>query len=197
MALLAVSLWPLPVLQVVSGQRSDGPAVPLYEAPLLPGASFGVRYLHSIFGAPVEERLRIAPGGFALVEVISTTERIDGYYAFPHGRLEASGGRYRLVPAGDPIVRAPVRMRATALGRRSLVVGGHCVSLAALGDVVELGWRRVPSARWLYSVLRQTLPGKDVLSTCPVPAIAATLTKGSTKAPSPTENNWTSGKSRS
>jgi|SRR5690606_34017610 len=174
-ALLLFGLWPLPLLEVYAWETGAGPAL-AYEAPLLPGAGFSIRYRHSIFQVGVEERFRPAPQGFALVEVASTTEEIADYYAFPRGRLVAASGHWRLLPGQDLTLSAPLRIRATPLGRRSLVVGERCVPLAAFGEIVELRWRRVALARWLWSAAGQTIFGKDVPSTCPVPAIATVST---------------------
>src|SRR5690606_37671390 len=104
---------------------------------------------HSIFGVEVEERLSLTSRGFALVEVTSTTDRIAEYYAFPNGRLQRVNDRFRLVPGEALIIPQPVRIRATAVGERTLVLGNRCVPLAGLAERVELRWRRAVLVQWL------------------------------------------------
>ncbi|HEY8416892.1 MAG TPA: hypothetical protein VIK93_02520 [Limnochordales bacterium] len=174
--LVLVSLWPLPVLQVSAGREPGAALVVAFEAPLVPGETFGIRYRHSIFGVGVEERFSLAPRGFALVEVISTTDGIAEYYAFPNGRLEPAADHFRLVPGEALIISLPVRIRATPVGERTLVLGTRCVPLASLGETVELRWRRAALVRWLLGAVRHTFFGKDVARTCPVPAISAVST---------------------
>lgn|GEM_PF-1190396 len=190
-ALLALVLWPLPVLQIAAwngsplGGAGGGPTL-VERVPLVPGQTFGIRYRHSIFEVPVEERFAISSPGFVLVEVLSTTDRIEGYYAFPRGRLESMPGHFRLLPGEVVTLDAPLRVRATAVGRRTLVVGERCVPLAALGPVVELSWRREPLAiwlcLWLWGAVRQSILGKDVKLPCPVPAITTTFVPTPTPA---------------
>ncbi|HEY8496403.1 MAG TPA: hypothetical protein VIK98_05135 [Limnochordales bacterium] len=179
-ALLALVLWPLPVLQIAvwsdSPQEGTGGGPTLvHRVPLLPGETFGIRYRHSIFEVPVEERFALAPQGFALVEILSTTDRIEGYYAFPRGRLESMPGHFRLLPGEVVTLDAPLRVRATAVGQRTLVVGERCMPFVTLGPVVELSWRREPLVIWLWGAVRQTSLGKEVQLPCPVPAITTTL----------------------
>ncbi len=144
-------------------------------ARLGPGETFGIRYRHSVFGVAVEERLAPVPRGFQLVEVVSTTDRIEDYYAFPGGRLQPMPGYFRLAPGEETVIDAPLRVRATPVGQRTLVLeDGGCVPLGDLGDIVELRWRRVSVARWLWETAHQALFGKDVRLPCPVPAITTT-----------------------
>ncbi|OUM94823.1 MAG: hypothetical protein BAA04_11290 [Firmicutes bacterium ZCTH02-B6] len=173
-----VLLWPLPVLQVTvwdEGSFQDGGgAERTVRIPLVPGETFGIRYRHSIFEVPVEERLALARQRFVLVEVWSTTNRIEGYYAFPQGRLEEMPGYFRLLPGVPVMMETPLRVRATAAGRRTLVVGTRCVPLVSLGPVVELNWRWEPLVLWLWAAAHQTILGKEVQLPCPVPAITTT-----------------------
>lgn len=173
---LALGWRPLPVLEAWADDASGPGPKKVHEAPLWPGETFGIRYRHSVFGVAVEERMAPVPGGFAVVEVLSITDRIAAYYAFPQGRLKPMPGYFRLLPGAELTVGAPLRLRATPVGQRTLVVGRGCVPLTALGDVVELHWQPASLVRWLWSAARQTIAGKDVPWTCPVPAITTKTT---------------------
>src|SRR5690606_4506261 len=148
--------------------------------------SFEFCYRHSIYNEPVDKLFAFSSQGFVLIEVLYTTDRIEGYYAFPRGRLESMPGHFRLLPGEVVTLDAPLRVRATAVGRRTLVVGERCVPLAALGPVVELSWRRESLAiwlcLWLWGAVRQTILGKDVKLPCPVPAITTTFVPTPTPA---------------
>jgi len=93
---------------------------------------------------------------------------------FP-GVKALDGVDFRLLPGEVVTLDAPLRVRATAVGQRTLVVGERCMPFVTLGPVVELSWRREPLVIWLWGAVRQTILGKEVQLPCPVPAITTTL----------------------
>jgi hypothetical protein len=121
----AAALLPQRAVVAVQGERGL-----VASRPLPPGGSFGLEYLHSYYHAPAVEWFRASPGGgFDLVGVASPSEAVLDYYALA-GERRRDGAWLRLVPRRAqhfdilPLV-------ATPLGRRTLVVGGDRLPLAA------------------------------------------------------------------
>ena len=137
------ALGPSWYLEVAAGDRVA------YRFPVRPGETVALDYMHSMFRTPVRERFRVTEAGLELVRVGAGTPDIAWYYDFPGARLErrpegkpapareepAAGARpwYELAAPGGAALMPParrLRVMATAVGRRTLVVGGRCLPLA-------------------------------------------------------------------
>jgi uncharacterized protein DUF1850 len=93
---------------------------------------FAVRYLHSVYRAPVTETFAAGPGHrFRLVAVASPSEAVLDYYALD-GRRGSEGGWWRLEPEPSPRLEA-LPLLATEVGRRTLEVGQRRLRLYATG----------------------------------------------------------------
>ncbi|HEY8394710.1 MAG TPA: hypothetical protein VIK92_07935 [Thermaerobacter sp.] len=162
-ALVAGCLWPVPYVEVEAGRAV------VYRARVRAGQRVALDYMHSLFRRPVREEFRVTAAGLLLTRIASTTPEIDGYYALPRARLRrvaaAEGRRYELVAGDGEGLLPPVRrlaVRATAVGKRTLVVGGTCYRLPGGGDghratLVVLRWR--PSVLGVADAVAHALRG--------------------------------------
>lgn len=139
-ALLAVRV---PVLVVSPEPLRPGAAETV--VPFVPGQPAALSFRHSVWGVTVVERFRMEGAGLRLVAVEAPTPDVDAYYHIGGARLEGRPGTYRLEVPANPPLRA-LRVRATPLGVRTLVVGRRCLPLLRVGDVVVL--RTVPVPPW-------------------------------------------------
>lgn len=91
------------------------------------GDGFSLSYIHSIYGAPAEERFVIQNDGrLKLVSVTSPSRAVLEYYG---------------PAAGDPSLVPPVRtlpLIADRVGRRTLNIAGQQIPLYAFGDGAHL-----------------------------------------------------------
>ncbi|HEY8369434.1 MAG TPA: DUF1850 domain-containing protein [Thermodesulfobacteriota bacterium] len=153
----AVAL-PVPVLEATP----DAPGRPRLARLVAPGERVELTYRHSMFDVPVRERFEVdARLRLVLEEIRSTRLDIVGYYDIPGAAVEVADGDVRLVRLG--LAHERLRVRATAIGDRSLVVGGCAVPLRALAGE---GGALTLEVRWRPAV---ALPGYEE-APCPSPA---------------------------
>jgi hypothetical protein len=132
-AVLALAVAALAVPALAHGD--DGPRVVVRDAAgdvvadaALPAdGRFALRYRHSVYEAPAEERFRAEGDGFVLESIASPSRRVLEYYE-AEGRIT----RGALVPA-HPARFTTMALAATERGRRTLVAGGERVPLYELG----------------------------------------------------------------
>jgi hypothetical protein len=122
----------------LAGRGEDGPAVTV-RAPdghliarvPLDGDTFAVSYRNSIYTTLAEERYRVNPDGrFELVEIAAEQLAVlEEYYAVPDPPRPAPPGDrldYVVEPNPErPAVFDDLRIAATDLGERTLIVPGH------------------------------------------------------------------------
>jgi hypothetical protein len=111
---------------------------------LPPHGRFALAYRNSLYRAAAEERFAAtADGKFALVELTSDSIAVlEEYYGIKGRPVEtgSDGRRYRYTVRLPPAFRE-LRVAATELGHRTLVVGSERVALWRLvpdGDVVVI-----------------------------------------------------------
>ncbi len=159
MALAGAAALPVPMLEATP----DAPGRPRLARLVAPGARVELIYRHSMFDIPVRERFEVDAGlHLVLEEIRSTRLDIVGYYDIPGAAVRVADGDVRLERLG--LVHERLRVRATAIGNRSLVVGGCVVPLRALAGeggalTLEVRWR---------PALAAALPPED--GSCPSPA---------------------------
>ena len=98
----------------------------LAEARLPASGRFAIEYRHSYYGVPAREAFTADESGFRMVEVASPSEAVLDYYELAGTKRRS--GWMRLSPARSRhFERLP--LIATALGRRTLEVGGRRYAL--------------------------------------------------------------------
>lgn len=137
--LAALAIGTLVTAAAVKGPAA-GPAVVVRDqrghqvatAQLPRSGRFTLRYLHSVYRAPVTETFAAGPGHrFRLVAVASPSQAVLDYYAMD-GRRGSDGGWLRLEPERSPPLEA-LPVLATEVGRRTLEVGQRRLPLYATG----------------------------------------------------------------
>lgn len=150
---------PVPVLEATP----DVPGRSVHARAIAPWSRIELAYRHSMFDIPVRERFHVdARLRLVLDEIRSTRLDIVGYYDIAGAEVRARPGDVRL--AGVDRAHDRLRIRATGIGDRTLVVGGCAVPLRALageGGAVTLEVRLRPAAAVLL------LAGE---ASCPTPA---------------------------
>lgn len=116
----------------------DADGARVAEAGLPASGRFALTYRHSVYGAPAEERFRAGRGdrGFVLEAIASPSQAVLDYYAV-EGRRTRRGGRWLLVPS-QPARYDELALAATAVGRRTLAVGGDRIALWRAGRARHL-----------------------------------------------------------
>ena len=119
-------------VRVLTVRTEDGQ---LFEAfPVVPGDSFSLSYVHSIYGAPAEERFLIDEHDrLRLVAINSASQAVLEYYG---------------PGAGDPSIVPSVAVLpviADRIGQRTLEIAGRRLPLYRFGDGVHL---RLQVERW-------------------------------------------------
>lgn len=136
-----VAVAPVLALAVLSGQAQSGS--PSVLVAVDDRASVALAYRHSIWGVMVVERFEVTADGLRLVRVDSPAPQLDSYYHIPGARLVRQGNVYRLEVPRGPLL-PEVRVRATEMGMRTLVVGPRCLLLRRVGPKVLIRPLRVP-----------------------------------------------------
>ena len=151
---------PIPVLSVTAGKPEPGRSTVLFAVP--DRGRVALAYRHSLWGVTVLEIFEATAGGLRLIGVEAATPELDSYYHIPGARLVRQGAVYRLeVPPGPSVPE--VRVRATPVGRRTLVVGGRCLQLERVGPEVVIRRMRVPlwrvwGSRWVHELAGRPEP---------------------------------------
>lgn len=146
--LAAALLLPLPVLEA----RPDEPDRPRLARIVYPGYRFVLRYTHSVYDIPVEERFTVGPtGALVLTEIRSTRPEIVGYYGIPGAAVRAAPGEVRI--EGFRLAHARLRVRATPIGGRSYADPGCTAPLTVLAGefgalTLEVRLRPAAAAVW-------------------------------------------------
>lgn len=137
---LAAALTALLVLAVAAlpaaGRDGDGPVLAVRDADgallaRLPLAErrFALRYRNSVYGSLAEERFVVAEGGRLRLVGLAADELavLEEYYAVTSPAVRAGPGSRRVwsAPPASPVVLEELRIAATDLGRRTVLVGGH------------------------------------------------------------------------
>jgi hypothetical protein len=134
-ALLAISVSALLLAGTVA---ADAPArsalqltlpdgTTLATVPLPPDGSFALRYRNSLYGTLAEERFVLTDGGeLRLVELAAEQLAVlEEYYAITDpARPAHQGDGWTATPAHVPVI-TQLRVAATDLGERTLLVHGH------------------------------------------------------------------------
>lgn len=117
--------------------RDAGGAL-LTSVPLPPDGRFALRYRNSVYGTLAEERFVAADDGrFRLVELAADQLAVlEEYYAVtrPAVRAPPGGRRAWAAPPARPLELDELRVAATDLGRRTLLVDDRSVPLWRLVD---------------------------------------------------------------
>ena len=103
----------------------DGATVARMDLPT--DGRFALAYRHSYYRAAAEERFVADGGRFRLDAIASPRAAVLDYYAVP-GRRGRDRGWLTVRPSSTP-PRRRLALIATAVGRRTLVVGGRRVAL--------------------------------------------------------------------
>ena len=109
----------------------DAAGTELARAALPPGDVFALRYRNSLYRSAAEEHFAVADGGLRLVELRAEELAVlEEYYAAFGARpaSDASNMAWRVEVERAPI-SLPLYLRATDLGRRTLVVGDDEIAL--------------------------------------------------------------------
>jgi uncharacterized protein DUF1850 len=123
----------------VVARTADGDVVADLRLPA--SGEFALEYRHSYYRRPARETFRATGEGFELVAVSSPSEAVLDYYEI-EGERRRSGGVWTLRPA-RPARFEELALAATAVGRRTLVVGDRRVPLWGGDDVhLRLGVER-------------------------------------------------------
>jgi len=150
---LAVALWPVPAIAVEDPDAHRTVA----RIALYPDRTVALRYRHSLYGGRGWEHLSVEGTGFVLTALEAEHEAALEYYGL-RGRVVHRSGRAVLaglhVPVGTPVVRA------TALGERTLIVGGQTIPLTSWGEGERVRLRPdfMPFGAAAWDALRQMLP---------------------------------------
>jgi hypothetical protein len=125
--------WSGPAITI----RDAGGAV-LASAPLPADGRFALRYRNSVYGTLAEERFVVGDDGrFRLVELAADQLAVlEEYYAVtrPAVRTPPGGRRAWSAPPARPLVLEELRVAATDLGRRTLLVDDRSLALWRLVD---------------------------------------------------------------
>jgi hypothetical protein len=110
----------------------DATGVELARAALAPADGFALRYRNSVYRSLAEEQFRIEGDHLLLVELRAEELAVlEEYYAAATGAVRASSGSdltWRIA-VERPAIRLPHRVRATALGKRTLVTANAEIEL--------------------------------------------------------------------
>jgi hypothetical protein len=115
------------VIRDASGNELARAALPSTE-------SFALRYRNSVYHSNAEEHFVVDDDRLRLVELRAEELAVLEEYYSTTGAVRASGDStlgWR-VAVGRPPIELPLRVRATELGRRTLVVGDQVIALWAL-----------------------------------------------------------------
>ncbi len=149
---LAVALWPVPAIAVEDPDAHRTVA----RIPLYPDRTVVVRYRHSLYGGQVWEYLAVEGSGFVLTALEAEHEAALEYYGL-RGRIVHRNGHATLaglyVPVGSPVIRA------TALGERTLIVGGQTIPLTSWGEGARVRLRpgSMPFGEAIWNALGRAL----------------------------------------
>ncbi len=134
--------------------RPDEPGRPHLARLVYPGYRFALRYTHSVYGAPVEERFVVGPtGALVLTEIRSTRPEIVGYYHIPGAAVRSAAGEVQI--GGLHLAWARLRLRATPVGGRTYADAGCTLPLTALAGAfgaltLEVRVRPAAAAVWRW-----------------------------------------------
>jgi len=106
----------------------------LARAALPSTKSFALRYRNSVYHSTAEEHFAVDDGSLRLVELRAEELAVlEEYYTAVGGRRTSGDSTLGWrVAVERPPIELPLRVRATELGRRTLVVGDQVIALWAL-----------------------------------------------------------------
>ena len=102
----------------------DGAGVELARVALPNGGAFGLRYRNSVYGSIAEEWYRVDGDALILEGLAADELAVLEEYSTAFGAVDAGrhANRRWLVAVDRPPIELPLRVRATALGERILLV---------------------------------------------------------------------------
>jgi hypothetical protein len=109
----------------------DASGTELTRAPLPSTGSFALRYRNSVYGSTAQEHFTVDDGSLRLVELRAEELAVlEEYYTATGAVLAAGDSTLKwMVAVERPPIDLPLRVRATELGRRTLVVGDQEIAL--------------------------------------------------------------------
>ena len=112
----------------------DASGSELARAALPSTKSFALRYRNSVYRSTAEERFAVDDGRLRLVELRAEELAVLEEYYSAVGAVRTSGDSTLgwQIAVERPPIELPLRVRATELGRRTLVVGDRVIALWAL-----------------------------------------------------------------
>jgi hypothetical protein len=104
----------------------DDAGVELARAALPASGSFGLRYRNSVYGSIAEEWFRVDGDALILERLASDELAVLEEYYTATGAIDAGPGadRHWVVAVERPPIELPLRVRATTLGKRTLLGAG-------------------------------------------------------------------------
>ncbi|MBB6170557.1 hypothetical protein HNR23_000617 [Nocardiopsis mwathae] len=151
-ALLAVLLWPAwPVLEL------DGPSGPIGDLPLDGYGRFGLTFVHSVDGLPIEDRYQVRDGRIVqestlLMQFGAGTGHIPG-----NGTGRAVGERWEVSGLDRDIGELRIRVGAPPADHRLHHPGGELtLSGCWAGDAVVVRPARISTVRRLMAAIAPT-----------------------------------------
>ncbi|MDR5703692.1 MAG: DUF1850 domain-containing protein [Armatimonadota bacterium] len=143
----ALSLPTQRVLEVVDADTSRA----ILVATIREGESVILRYVHSLYGGLVWEVLRVRGTLLVLEELRAEREAALEYYQV-EGKVTNENGRFRIGSLSLPV--GEVSVRATGLGRRTLIWRGREIPLAGAGREGHLIRIQISRRSLLWLLLR-------------------------------------------
>jgi len=104
---------------------ADGAGVELARVALPNGGAFGMRYRNSVYGSSAEEWFRTDGDALILERLAADELAVLEEYSTAFGAVDAGrhADRRWVVAVERPAIELPLRVRATVLGKRTLLVG--------------------------------------------------------------------------
>jgi len=112
----------------------DASGTELARAALPSTRSFALRYRNSVYHSTAEEHFAVDDGSLRLVELRAEELAVleEYYTAVGASRASDDSALEWRVAVERPPIELPLRVRATELGRRTVVVGDEAIALWAL-----------------------------------------------------------------
>ncbi|GAA0941383.1 hypothetical protein [Nonomuraea longicatena] len=94
----------------------------------VPGGTFALAYVHSMYGAASAELFTVEGRRFTMRAVVSTSGGVIDYYQLDGRRSRTPDGLWTLRLA-TPVGYDALDLIASPVGRRTLMAGGRCLAL--------------------------------------------------------------------